>query len=48
MGALANQPGDIVVDQLRLPSILFGGGAIEFQLNILDIRAQRVLGLPRT
>ena len=35
---------DPVIDHLGLPSVLFGGGTIEIQLNVI---ARRVLRLPR-
>nr|MDQ2721934.1 acyl-CoA dehydrogenase [Actinomycetota bacterium] len=38
------QPTNLVRDHIGLPAVLFGGGTIEIQLNVI---AQRVLGLPR-
>jgi alkylation response protein AidB-like acyl-CoA dehydrogenase len=35
---------DYVLDHVALPSVLFGGGTIEIQLNVI---AQRILRLPR-
>ncbi len=48
MGALTapsvDPAADYARDHIALPSVLFGGGTIEIQLNVI---AQRILGLPR-
>jgi acyl-CoA synthetase (AMP-forming)/AMP-acid ligase II len=44
LGALWDTSPRYVEDDLGLPAILFGGGTVEIQLNVI---AQRVLGLPR-
>ena len=40
----ANTEPDPVIDHIGLPSVLFGGGTIEIQLNVI---ARRVLKLPQ-
>ena len=35
--------GDYVIDHIGLPAVLFGGGTVEIQLNVI---AQRILRLP--
>ncbi|MER2224215.1 MAG: acyl-CoA dehydrogenase family protein, partial [Rhodococcus sp. (in: high G+C Gram-positive bacteria)] len=43
--AVVDPAANYAIDHIGLPSILFGGGTVEIQLNVI---AQRVLGLPRS
>ncbi|MDE8645479.1 acyl-CoA dehydrogenase [Rhodococcus qingshengii] len=43
--AVVDPSANYAIDHIGLPSILFGGGTVEIQLNVI---AQRVLGLPRS